>query len=302
MPAYRAPDAAAWRDTAVRAEEMGYSVLLLADHFKDQLAPFSALSAAACATTRIRLGALVFANDFRHPAVLAKEAATIDLLSDGRLELGIGAGWAVSDYEATGIPYESPRVRIERLEESVTIIKTLLAEESCSFAGKHYSVHNLDGLPRPVQRPHPPLLIAGGGPRILALAGREANIAGLNFRLTPTGAWPNGAAEMTPEATHRKIRRVAESAGRRFSEIELNILLYWFEETPTPAKAAAALAAEWNVSPAEILASPYFLLGSQEQVIDTLERRREEFGISYIVVNSKSAESFAPVVAALTGR
>jgi probable F420-dependent oxidoreductase len=163
-----------WAEHARKVEALGYATLLMADHFGDLLAPFPALVAAADVTTTLRLGTLVICNDFRHPAVLAQEAATLDLLSDGRVELGLGAGWLRAEYERTGILFEPGPVRVARLEESVRIVKGLLAGETVTFAGQHYTVTDLPGLPRPVQQPHPPLLVAGGGRRILTLAAREA--------------------------------------------------------------------------------------------------------------------------------
>src|SRR2546426_3745581 len=171
---HRAPSAKAWKDNARRVDAHGYSALYLPDHFTDQVGPFAALMAAADATTSLRVGSLVFDNDYRHPVVLAKEAATIDLLSDGRLDLGLGAGWLVSDYEQAGIPYDSPGTRIERMEEGLQIIKGLMAGGSFSFTGKHYRISGMEGFPLPVQKPHPPIVIGGGGRRMLSLAAREA--------------------------------------------------------------------------------------------------------------------------------
>ena len=162
---------------------MGYTALYLPDHFGDQPGPIAALMAAADATTRLRIGSLVFDNDYRHPVVLAKEAATLDLLSDGRLDLGLGAGWLVSDYEQAGIPYDSAGIRIDRLAEAVTIVKGLFTGEEFSFSGKYYTINGLEGLPRPVQKPHPPILLGGGGRKMLTLAAREADIVHINYNL-----------------------------------------------------------------------------------------------------------------------
>ncbi|MGH9824912.1 MAG: TIGR03621 family F420-dependent LLM class oxidoreductase, partial [Blastocatellia bacterium] len=169
-----------WREKAQAIEAAGYSTLFLPDHFEDMLAPFSALMCAADATSTLRVGTLVFDNDFRHPAVLAKEAATLDLLSGGRVELGMGAGWMITDYEKAGMTYDPVGVRISRLEESLAIVKGLFAVGEFSFSGNHYKVTGFDGLPKPVQKPHPPILIGGGGKRILSLAAREADIVKVN--------------------------------------------------------------------------------------------------------------------------
>src|SRR6202165_3252471 len=180
---HRAPSARAWQDTARQVESLGYSALYLPDHFGSQLATIAALMAAADATTRLRAGSLVFDNAYRHPAVLAKEAATLDLLSDGRFDLGLGAGWMASDYQQAGMPYDSAGTRIERLEEGLQIVKGLLGGGTFSFTGKHYQIKDLEGSPLPVQKPHPPILLGGGGRRMLRLAAREADIVNVTFNL-----------------------------------------------------------------------------------------------------------------------
>jgi probable F420-dependent oxidoreductase len=180
---HHAAGAADWREKARRAESLGYSTLYLPDHFSNRPGPIAALMAAAAATSTLRIGSLVFDNDYRHPVVLAKEAATLDLLSDGRLDFGLGAGWLKSDYEKAGIPLDSAGMRIERMEEGLKVIKGLWAGGTFSFSGKHYNVSELEGTPRPVQKPHPPILLGGGGRRMLTLAGREADIVNINFDL-----------------------------------------------------------------------------------------------------------------------
>src|SRR5260370_30531151 len=170
------PSASAWRDKARLVESLGYKALYLPDLFGDQLGPIAALMAAAYATTTLRVGSLVFDNDYRHPVVLAKEVASLDLLSDGRFDLGLGAGWMASDYEQAGIPFDSPGLRIERMEEGLAIIKGLLAGGEFSFTGKHYRIASLEGSPSPVQKPHPTIVLGGGGRRMLRLAAREADI------------------------------------------------------------------------------------------------------------------------------
>ena len=180
---HSATSGSAWRDKARLMESLGYQALYLPDHFGDQLGPIAALMAAADATTTLRMGSLVFDNDYRHPAVLAKEVASLDLLSDGRFDLGLGAGWMASDYEQAGIPFDSPGVRIERMEEGLAIIKGLLAGGKFSFTGKHYRITSLEGTPSPVQKPHPPIVLGGGGRRMLRLAAREADIVNVNYDL-----------------------------------------------------------------------------------------------------------------------
>ncbi|NBO55523.1 MAG: TIGR03621 family F420-dependent LLM class oxidoreductase, partial [Actinobacteria bacterium] len=176
VQAHRANSRSEWIELAKRAEGNGYAVLTMPDHFNDQLAPVPALMTIADATTHLRIGALVWDNDYKHPLVLAKELATMDLLSDGRLEIGIGAGWMASDYEEAGMPYDSPKVRIDRFVEGLAVIKGLMQEGPLNFTGEHYKITNHDGLPKPVQRPYPPVLIGGGGKRVLTIAAREADI------------------------------------------------------------------------------------------------------------------------------
>ena len=181
---HRAPDARAWREKARLVEKLGYTTVYLPDHFGDQLGPVAALMSAADATSTLRIGSLVFDNDYRHPIVLAKEAATLDLLSDGRLDFGLGAGWLASDYEQTGIPLDPPGIRIERMAEALQIINRFFAGGSVSFTGKHYKVEAVEAAPLPAQKPRPPIVLGGGGKRMLQLAGREADIVSVNFNLS----------------------------------------------------------------------------------------------------------------------
>jgi probable F420-dependent oxidoreductase len=218
---HHAASAKAWREKARLVESIGYSALYLPDHFSDVPGPIAALMAAADATTKLRVGSLVFDNDYRHPVVLAKEAATIDLLSDGRFDLGLGAGWLTSDYEKAGIPLDPASTRIERMEEGLQIIKGLFAGGSFSFAGKHYQIKNLEGTPPPVQKPHPPILIGGGGRRMLSLAAREADIVNINYNLATGSASGAVAKTGTAQATQEKLLWIRDAAGERFEQIEL---------------------------------------------------------------------------------
>lgn len=294
-----------WIGIARQAEDLGYSTLLIPDHLGDQLAPIPALLAAADATSTLRVGSLVFDNDFRHPVMLAKETATLDVLSGGRLELGIGAGWMKPEYEQAGIPFEKPSVRIEKLEESVKIIKGLFADGSVNFAGQHYTINGLEGYPKPVQRPHPPIHIGGGGQRLLSLAAREANIVGFIPRARPDGKGQD-ITDASPESLEQKIAWVREAAGARFADLELGILVAQVITTEDREQAAQfiaqTLAAGFNVNTDQILQAPYLLLGSEEQIYDDLLARRERYGISYINVFEQSMEALAPVIARLAGK
>ena len=212
----------AWLDMVRRVEALGYDSLMFPDHFIRGLDPIAALAAAAVATSRLRLGGFVFDNDFRHPVVLAMAAATIDMLSEGRLELGIGAGWLREEYEKSGIPFDPAGVRIERMTEAVRLVKRLLAEERVDHAGDFYAVSDLTLPPRPVQRPHPPIIIGGGSRRVLSVAAREADIVGITTRALHDGTKDN--TDMTAAATARKIEWIREAAGDRFERLELNII------------------------------------------------------------------------------
>jgi probable F420-dependent oxidoreductase len=292
----------AWAAKARRIEELGYSTLCVPDHFDDQLAPMPALMAAAAATTMLRVGTLVLDNDYRHPLVTAKEAATVDLLSGGRLELGMGAGWLRSDYEQSGIALDPPAVRIERLEEGLAVVKGLLAGGKFSFAGRHYTVTNHPGTPLPVQRPRPPILVGGGGRRILTLAGREADIVSVNFDLSSGAIGTHLGATATAGATAEKVGWVRDAAGDRLDDIELAHTAYLSMVTDDRDAVAAGLGSGFGLDRDQVLAMPNFLIGTVNEIADELERRRDELGFSYVVVGGECHEAMAPVVARLAGR
>jgi len=283
-----------WRAKCRRVEALSYDTLAVADHFPRGLGPFAALATAAAVTDRIRIGTFVFANDFRHPAVLAKENATLDLLSGGRLEVGIGAGWLRSEYEATGIPFDSAGVRIDRLAEAIPLITRLWTEENVTAQGRFYRVTDLSLLPRPVQAPHPPVLIGGGGQRILSLAARHADIVALNPRATPEGTPDH--RDITAEATARKITWVREAAAERLADMEVNIVVLRVIPTDDREAAAHQLATELHLTPAEVLASPHVLLGSVDEMAEAVRERRSRYGISYVTVTEDGLEPFAPVI------
>lgn len=290
-----------WRYKVRKAESLGYSSVCLSDHFQDQLAPVPGLMAAAEATRNIRINACVFDNDFRHPVVLAKEAATLDLLSGGRFELGIGAGWMKTDYDQSGIPYESAAVRIDKLEESLQILKGLFRDGTYRFEGKHYQV-NLDGRPKPVQRPHPPFFIGGGGKRMLGVAARHGDIVGINFDLRAGKYGPELGGQATIEATEQKIQWVKEAAGARFADIELQVLVFVPIVSSTRDLTAHQVAPHFGTTPDVILKMPYALIGTVDEIAAVLEERREKYGFSYIVIGEQGMETFAPVVARLAGK
>jgi len=298
-----APDGATWAAAARRYEALGLSSLLVRDHFDDQLAPIVAMTAAACATTTLRVGCLVFDNDYRHPVLLAKEMATLDVLSGGRVELGIGAGWMGSDYEEAGLAYDPPAVRVDRMIEAVQIIKALHGDDAVDFKGEHYTIKGHDALPKPAQRPHTPILIGAGGKRMLTFAAREADIIGLNPKNLGNDNWAaTNVGDATDEATDRKVGWIRAAAGSRFDAIELSIVVPFIIETDDRTGMAEGIAAELPptggkvATAARVLESPYVLLGTLDEMAATLEARRERWGISYIVFNADSVDAAAPLV------
>lgn len=297
----RAASGEEWAEKARRLESLGYSTLMMPDHFDDQLAPAPALAAAAAATTTLRLGTLVLDNDFRHPLVLAKEAATLDLLSAGRVEFGIGAGWQRSDYDRSGMPFDPPGRRIERLAESLAITKGLFGPDPVTFAGRHYRVEGAEGTPKPLQKPHPPILVGGGGRRLLALAAREADIVGINFQMATGVVDRETTATGTGAATDDKIGWIREAAGDLFPRLELNVTVFVVAVTDHREQVAERIAGGFGVTPAEVLDVPHVLVGSVDQIVDTLQARRERFGISYVVFSGDQGEAMAPVVRRLAG-
>jgi probable F420-dependent oxidoreductase len=217
-------DGVRWRSLARRIEDLGYDSLTIADHLDEQWAITPALASAAEATTTLRIGTLVWCNDYRHPVLLAKEAATIDVLSGGRLEFGLGAGWMTTDYEQSGITHDRPGVRIERLAEAITIIKGLFADGPVNFTGEHYTITGHEGTPKPLQKPGPPILLGGGGKRMLTLAAQQADIIGVNVTLAAGVIDASAGPNATSEATEEKLRWIADAAGDRFDELELTAI------------------------------------------------------------------------------
>jgi probable F420-dependent oxidoreductase len=295
-----------WIATARQAEALGYSIMLMPDHLGEQFAPIPALLAAAEATQTLRIGSFVLDNDFRHPVMLAKEAATLDILSGGRFEFGLGAGWERSEYEASGIPYDPPGVRVSRMEEALHILKGLFAVGPFTFSGKYYKVTGLEGHPKPIQRPYPPILIGGGGKRTLTIAAQEATIVGFS----PIFRGPGGGSDYTDATSAslmQKIEWVRQAAGDRFKDLELNILVAEVFTTEEREQAAQFIARTMapdipGLTTEVILSVPYLLIGSVDQICADLIARREQFGISYVTVFEKNMETLAPVVARLAGK
>lgn len=282
-----APSHTAWVALARRAEELGYATLVVPDRTIIGFAPLTALAVAAEATTSLRIGCRVFCNDYRHPALLAKEVATLDVLSDGRFELGLGAGIGPWDYQQLGMPFEDAGTRVSRLQESLAILKGLFTQESVTFSGKYYTISGMKGLPWPIQKPHPPIVMGCAGKRMLSLAAREANGISLMFRISPQDRdGPNALLE-------EQLAWLREAAGSRFAHLELTQLAY--NITITGPRTDSRPEEEGPPLPRIPM--------SIEQAVEHLLGQRERYGFSSIpVYGGAQMEKFAPVVARLAGK
>jgi probable F420-dependent oxidoreductase len=290
-------------DRVRQIEQMGYSTVAMVDHFNPTYSPMPALSAAAIVAPSVRVLATVFDNDFRNPVLLAKEIATLDQLSDGRVDFGLGAGWLQRDYDQTGIQYDPPGVRISRMEEALKVFKGAWSGDAFNFEGDHYSVKDHTGYPLPVQRPHPPIYIGGGGKRILGIAGREADIIGVHVRFGPEGALDS--VDAINAEVEKKIGWIRDGAGERFDQIELALLLFAARVVESDAAKQAEIAriAEANdLSIGAATASPYFLVGTEDELVERIQGLRDTFNISHFTITPGDADGFAAVVKRLAGR
>jgi probable F420-dependent oxidoreductase len=295
-------DRASLEVLAAQIEALGYSTFYVPDHFIDtQMAPIVAMAVAAEATTTLRVGALVFDNDYKHPAILAKELATLDRLSGGRVECGIGAGWMKVDYDALGIPYDSAGVRVDRLEEALAVMKGSWGAEAFSFKGTHYTITDYNGIPKPTQQPRLPILVGGGGPRVLRLAGREADIVGINPNLRAGAVTNDAAANSVAEMVDQKVGWIREGAGNRFDDLELQIRFFFAAITDDRQALAEAAAPGFGLEPEAALESGIACIGTIDEICEQLVRRRERWGVSYVVIGDDIFEAFAPVVERLAG-
>jgi probable F420-dependent oxidoreductase len=307
MPPFRfavqvsnAESGAAWRALARKTEDLGYSTLFMPDHLGEQWAPLIALTVAAEVTTSLRVGTLVLDNDFRNPVFLAKEAATLDLLCEGRLELGLGAGWMRDDYDQSGIAYDAPATRVERLGEAIGILKELWSEGRSDHQGDHYTVA-ATGFPSPHRRPHPLLLVGGGSRKVLGLAARQADIVGVNPRLTEGFYGPEAIASAAPEYYDERVAWVRQAAGERIDDIEIQSLTFVVQVVPNGAELIEQMAAGFGMTPEQAANTPAALVGSVDELVETLEQRRRRWGMNYWVIHEADMEAFAPVVARLAG-
>jgi probable F420-dependent oxidoreductase len=298
-----------WRAGLQKIEALGYSSVFWPDHFHTQWEPVTALAAAAAVTQRLAIGSLVYDVDYRHPVVLAKAAATLQLLSDGRHEFGIGAGWMETDYREAGMPYDRAGVRIARLAEALEILRRMWTQERTDFSGEHYQIQNIAKAVDPLPETPPKILIGGGGRKVLSLAARTADIIGINPSIPKGAVHADTPGDLSPERVDEKVRWVREAAaaaGRDPAAIELTTLSFVVAITDDPKPLREALARNSPMNVDQIADCPLFITGSASEIRDTLERRRERTGISYVVIQGKDAkllESFAEaIVAPLAGR
>lgn len=302
---WAADSGAAWAADARRIEDLGFSTLLVADHLSGPLGALPACMAAAQATSTLRLGTLVLANDLRHPALLAKDAATIDFLSDGRFELGIGAGWHLPDYSTTGIPFDRPGVRVARLRESIEIMKALFAGDAVTYAGEHYRITDLTNLPKPVQPGGPPIMVAGSRPKMLRLAADLADTVGITINTADDGSGPI-RNDLTAEAYDEKCAALdaAVAAAGRTTPLERNVFVQGVFLTDDPIAKAEEVAATRpgpRLTAQQLLDHPHTLIGTEAGIVEKLLAMRERWELSYVAVHGAHAEALAPVVAKLAG-
>jgi probable F420-dependent oxidoreductase len=288
-----------WADSARELEALGYSALHAPDHFDEGLGPIATMASAATATEKLVVATAVLAVDFRHPAVLARELAAIDLISEGRLEVGLGAGYNVHDYRWSGIEMDPPKVRVDRLIEYVAVLRGLFADGPFTYKGEHFQIDGLDGTPHPHTPGGPPIFVAGGGPRMLRFAARHADIVGVNPSLPTSEKRAEAARDGVAESVDKKFALVREAAGDRYDELEFHCWLREARVTDDPEAAAAEIAAATGLTAGDVLASPFVLLGTVAEIAERLKERRARWGYTYYTVQQPAAQAFAPVIEAL---
>ncbi|MGN5239280.1 MULTISPECIES: TIGR03621 family F420-dependent LLM class oxidoreductase [unclassified Rhodococcus (in: high G+C Gram-positive bacteria)] len=311
VQATSATTATEWRDTARRIEDLGYSTLFLSDHYlgagpaqqksgwpPQYLAPIAAMSVAAAVTTTLRVGCRVFCTDYHVPGVLIKEAATLDMLSDGRFEFGIGCGWSEAEYDAMGIPFAPAPERVSKLEEVVALYKAHCTGEPLDLDGGHVTARDYAGLPLPVQKPHPPIIIGGSRKRVLSLAGREADIASIS---TVSFEQVNAQGRTAQQEAIKRLQFVRDAAGDRFPDLDIESSPFFVKITDDPHTALSKIASRLRISADGLADHPNVLVGNVDEVADQLLKRRETFGANYISVQQNNFEGFAPVAQRLAG-
>ena len=314
VQSYAASSAEDWRAQARQAEDLGYAAFHTADHHigpgpaldptnhgVQDYAAIPAIMAAADATSTIKVGCRVFCTDYRNPVIFAKELATIDVLSAGRLEIGLGCGWLANEYEAIGIPFEPAGTRIDRMVETLSVLRACFEEGQVDIEGDRVHAVGFEGVPKPMTAGGPPIMIGGGSPRVLGIAGREADIVSLNFDNRSGVLGAEGVGSGGAEQTAQKVEWIRAGAGDRFNDLELEIAAYFTVVTDDRDAALDAMAARMGAPPEAFADHAHTLIGSVDGICETLEARRERYGISYVTVASRAAASFAPVVARLSG-
>ena len=290
-----------WRALSCRVEAVGCSNFLVSDHFGAQLAMIPALAAAADATDHVRVGAHVACNDYRHPVTYAKELATLDLLSGGRTDWGIGAGWLAAEYEKAGLTFDPAPVRVSRCIEAVAVMKGLFADDPFTFSGDHYRVNDLDGMPKPIQRPHPPLLIGAAGRRMLSFAAREADVIGVAPSISARRVGDAPARQTVEQAVDEQLTWIRAAAGTRVDALELNMVAFPAVVTNTPTATAENVAPHIGLTPDEVMRSPHVWIGSVDTICERLEHHRERWGVSYWAIPAGALPAMTPVIERLRG-
>jgi probable F420-dependent oxidoreductase len=303
-----------WRDLARKAEDLGFSSFHLADHVigpgpaldatghpVQTVAAVPAMAVAAEATSTIKIGCRVLCVDYRNPVMLAKELATLDMFSEGRLEIGLGAGWLKNEYEAMGIPFDRAGIRLDRMEEVISLLRAAFSPGEMNIHGSHVHAVGFEAVPKPFSDRIPPLMIGGGARRILAIAGREADIVSLNFDNSSGRLGPEGIGSSTAELTLEKIQWVKEGAGSRFPDIELEIAAYFTVVTDEGEAVRSKMGSMFGLSADQMAEHPNALIGSIDEICDRIVERRDRFGISYVSFGSSNIDAIAPVVARLAG-
>ncbi|HVT75494.1 MAG TPA: TIGR03621 family F420-dependent LLM class oxidoreductase [Acidimicrobiales bacterium] len=298
---HAASDGNAWRDLARKTEDLGYTTLYLPDHFGDQWSPTIAMTIAAEVTQNLRVGALVYDVDYRHPITQAKEVATLDVAFPGRVIFGFGAGWMKTDYDESGIAYDSPGTRINRMQEALTIMKALWADGTCTFRGEHYTITNAQGFPRPSTPGGPPVLIGGGGKKVLTIAAQMADTIGVNPNLRSGAVDAETAKSAMGDVYRERMQWIRDAAGDRFDSLDLQVLTFMTQIVDNRDEVLANIAPLFGVTPEEAADIPLAMVGTVDQIVESLQKRREEFGFNDIVVQGDAMDAFAPVVAKLAG-